>query len=65
MEGTILMRKEPEEIIGYYEITGNGTEGNSVRFLFTKKPSIIKRFFNKILIGWVWFDNVKQNYEQK
>jgi hypothetical protein len=29
-----------------------------VRFMFLKKPNIIHRFFCRILLGWVWTDNV-------
>jgi hypothetical protein len=29
-----------------------------VRFMFVKKPNIIHRFFCRILLGWVWTDNV-------
>ena len=42
--------------VGSYQITGKGSEANSMRFMFVKKPSIINRFFCRILLGWVWVD---------
>jgi len=44
--------------VGSYQITGKGSEANSMRFMFVKKPSIINRFFCRTLLGWVWIDNV-------
>ena len=44
--------------VGSYQITGKGSEANSMRFNFVKKPSIINRFFCRILLGWVWIDSV-------
>lgn len=41
--------------VGSYQIT---SEANSMRFMFVKKPNIIHRFFCRILLGWVWIDNV-------
>ena len=44
--------------VGSYQITGKGSEANSVRFMFVKKPNIVNRFFCRILLGWAWIDNV-------
>tara|TARA_R110001599_G_scaffold312409_1_gene519978 strand:+ start:345 stop:527 length:183 start_codon:yes stop_codon:yes gene_type:complete len=44
--------------VGSYQITGKGSEANSMRFMFVKKPNIVNRFFCRILLGWVWIDNV-------
>ena len=44
--------------VGCYQITGKGSESNSMRFMFVKKPNIIDRCFCRILLGWVWLDNV-------
>ena len=44
--------------VGSYQITGKGSEANSMRFMFVKKPNIVNRFFCRILMGWVWIDNV-------
>ncbi len=44
--------------VGSYQITGKGNVANSMRFMFVKKPSIINRFFCRILLGWVWIDSV-------
>tara|TARA_R110000796_G_scaffold90921_1_gene194951 strand:+ start:61 stop:267 length:207 start_codon:yes stop_codon:yes gene_type:complete len=44
--------------VGGYQITGKGSEADNVRFMFVKKPNIINRFFCRILLGWVWIDNV-------
>ncbi len=45
--------------VGGYQITGKGSEANYMQFNFVKKPSIINRFFCKILLGWVWVDSVQ------
>ena len=44
--------------VGSYQITGKGSKENSMRFNFVKKPNIVNRFFCRILLGWVWVDNV-------
>jgi hypothetical protein len=44
--------------VGGYQINGRGSVENSMRFMFVKKPNIIHRFFCRILLGWVWIDNV-------
>lgn len=48
----------PPMYVGSYQITGKGSEANSMRFNFVKKPNIINRFFCRILLGWVWIDSV-------
>ena len=45
--------------VGSYQITGKGSEANSMQFMFVKKPNIINRFFCRILLGWVWVDDEK------
>ena len=44
--------------VGSYQITGKGSEKN-ILFNFVKKPSRINRFFCRILLGWVWIDNIQ------
>lgn len=51
----IVTFKEPT-YVGYYMITGKLNNRSSIKFLFTKKPNIIHRLFNRILLGWVWED---------
>tara|TARA_R110000822_G_scaffold305940_1_gene431959 strand:+ start:2337 stop:2516 length:180 start_codon:yes stop_codon:yes gene_type:complete len=59
MENTInLKRVEVPKYVGAYQITGKGSEANSMRFLFVKKPNLINRFFCRILLGWVWIGEV-------
>ena len=42
---------------GSYQITGKGSVEYSMRVMFAKKPSILNRFFCRILLGWVWIDS--------
>ena len=44
--------------VGAYQITGKGTEKNSMRFMFVKKPNLINRLFCRVLLGWVWIDQL-------
>jgi len=42
---------------GCYQITDKGSVVNSMRIMFAKKPTILNRFFCRILLGWVWIDS--------
>tara|TARA_B110000285_G_C14515784_1_gene334330 strand:+ start:164 stop:355 length:192 start_codon:yes stop_codon:yes gene_type:complete len=44
--------------VGAYQITGKGSEANNMKFLFVKKPNLVNRFFCRILLGWVWIDEM-------
>jgi hypothetical protein len=44
--------------VGGYQITGKVSDTANIRYMFAKKPNIINRFFCRILLGWVWIDNV-------
>lgn len=39
--------------VGGYQIGGP----NGLRINLTQKPSFIHRFFNKLILGFVWVDN--------
>lgn len=40
--------------VGYYKINPSNT--NSFNICLYKRPSLINRFFAKILLGWIWVD---------
>ncbi len=44
--------------VGGYQIDSRKDVENSLRLMFVKKPSIINRFFCRILLGWVWIDDI-------
>tara|TARA_R110000822_G_scaffold128195_4_gene263895 strand:- start:3778 stop:4413 length:636 start_codon:yes stop_codon:yes gene_type:complete len=54
-----LKQVETPKHAGAYQITGKGSEANSMRFNFVKKPNLVNRFFCRILLGWVWIDESK------
>jgi hypothetical protein len=59
MENTINLKQvEVPKYVGAYKITGKGSEANRMKFLFVKKPNLVNRFFCRILLGWVWIDEV-------
>jgi|TARA_R110000764_G_scaffold229077_1_gene319833 hypothetical protein len=59
MENTINLKQvEVPKYVGAYQITGKGSEANSMKFLFVKKPNLVNRFFCRILLGWVWIDEM-------
>lgn len=39
--------------VGQYQIT------NGFNISCKVKPSLLKRFFTKLLLGWIWIDNKK------
>lgn len=50
---------EIEKPVGYYQITGKNTSDyGNMKFMFYKKPNFIHRLFCKLLLGWVWGEDV-------
>ncbi len=55
MESEIELKSiEVPKYVGAYQITGEGNEKNSMRFMFVNKPNVINRLFCRLLLGWVW-----------
>jgi hypothetical protein len=48
-----IMCKDP---VGSYYLGGNSRSSSEFSFSLSKKPNIIKRIFNKFLLGWTWED---------
>ena len=60
MENKINLKQiKVPKYVGGYQITGKGSEANSMRFSFVTKPNFINRFFCRILLGWVWIDEIQ------